>query len=223
MLALMSRYFHNVTREAFERDLGEKEWAILLRDEQSITRGFSTLVRLEAPVEGEEVVAFFSGDTIIERDFWGETLLPRLWARLAFGLAEQVRQKRPQARVYWFLIASGYKTYRFLPVFFQRFSPRFDMETPRFEARVLQVLGAQKFGAQWDAQHQVVRFEHASPLRPGVAEISEERLQDPHIAHFARLNPGHARGDELACLCPIEESNLTRAGRRMLGLASGVE
>lgn len=230
MLALMGRYFESVTREAFEHDLSEKEWAILLREErgagssaEDAIRGFSTLMRLESEVEGQDVVAFFSGDTIIAREFWGESVLPRLWARLAFGLAQEVRQSRPRARVFWFLIASGYKTYRFLPVFFQQFSPRFDVETPRFESRVLQVLGARKFGAQWDAERQVVRFENASPLRSGVAEISEERLRDPHIAHFARLNPGHARGDELACLCPIEESNLTRAGRRMLGAASGVE
>ena len=221
MLALMSRYFEGIAREPFERDLGEKEWAILLRDQSGAIRGFSTLMRLEAEVEGQEVVAFFSGDTIIEREFWGESLLPRLWAHLAFGLAEQVRQSRPQARIYWFLIASGYKTYRFLPVFFRCFWPRFDAETPPFEARVLQVLGAQKFGEQWDRERQIVRLENASPLRPGVAEISGERLHDPHIAHFARLNPGHARGDELACLCPIEESNLSRAGRRMLGVAGG--
>lgn len=239
MLGLMRRYFDNVQAGAFERDLAEKEWAILLREvpgeaegkaqgeaeseasgKAGAIRGFSTLMRLEAQLDGEAIVAFFSGDTIIERSFWGESLLPRLWARLAFGLAAEARRSRPQAKVYWFLIASGYKTYRFLPVFFRDFTPRFDRQAAPFEARALQVLGQLKFGAQWDAERGVVRFEQASPLRAGVAEIADERLRDPHIAFFARLNPGHACGDELACLCPIEESNLTRAGRRMLG-ASG--
>jgi len=41
-------------------------------------------------------------------------------------------------------------------------------------------------------------------------------MDDPHVAFFVRRNPGHARGDELACLCELNESNLTRAGRRMV-------
>jgi hypothetical protein len=218
MLGLMRQYFENVTPQAFARDLDEKEWAILLRDSGGEIRGFSTLMRLEAEVDGELITAFFSGDTIIAREFWGETALPRMWARLAFDLATQIRRERPDAKIYWFLIASGYKTYRFLPVFFRDFFPRFDAETPAFESRVLQVLGRQKFGDQFDSKRGIVRFEDAAALREGVAEITDERLQDAHIAFFVRANAGHARGDELACLCEISEANLTAAGRKMLGL-----
>jgi hypothetical protein len=227
MFGLMSRYFNGVTREDFERDLAEKEWAILLREdseggarseaEQSgAIRGFSTLMRLGATVEGVPVVAFFSGDTIIERDFWGQDLLFRLWARLAFGLAQEAREEDPRARVFWFLIASGYKTYRLLPLFFREFWPRFNGSAPPFEARALQVLAAQKFGAQWDSDRGVVRFDSAAPLREDVAPLSGARLADPHVAFFARANPGHARGDELACLCELLPQNLSRAGRRMI-------
>jgi hypothetical protein len=31
------------------------------------------------------------------------------------------------------------------------------------------------------------------------------------------MNPGHANGDELACLTEISRSNLTPAGERMVG------
>jgi hypothetical protein len=221
MRLLMGRYFENVGPDPFERDVNEKEWAILLREEvvgasaPGAIRGFSTLMRLEAEVQGERIVAFFSGDTIIERAFWGRTLLPRLWARHVFELAA-IEKQQSHARTFWFLIASGYKTYRFLPVFFRRFFPRFDVHTPRFEARALEVLGARKFGAQFDAQNGIVQLHSATPLREGVAHISSARLGDPHVAFFARANPGHARGDELACLCEIAPENLSRAGKRML-------
>jgi hypothetical protein len=36
------------------------------------------------------------------------------------------------------------------------------------------------------------------------------------VSHFLRCNPGHARGDELACLAEIATDNLTAAGRRIL-------
>jgi hypothetical protein len=51
-----------------------------------------------------------------------------------------------------------------------------------------------------------------------VAEIDAQRLADPHVAYFQAANPGHARGDELACLAELALENLTPAGRRMLGL-----
>ena len=62
----------------------------------------------------------------------------------------------------------------------------------------------------------IVRFRRANPLRPGVAEVTERRLRDPLVEFFIRMNPGHAQGDELACLVPISRSNLTPAGLRML-------
>ena len=60
----------------------------------------------------------------------------------------------------------------------------------------------------------IVRFRNATPLRRGVAEITEERLRDPLIAFFARANPGHANGDELACITEVPPANLTPAGTR---------
>jgi hypothetical protein len=62
-----------------------------------------------------------------------------------------------------------------------------------------------------------VRFPEPTPLRSGLAELKPARLRDPHVAFFVRANPGHARGDELACLSEIEYHNLTPAGGRMVG------
>src|SRR3712207_8262757 len=42
--------------------------------------------------------AFFSGDTIIHRDFWGESTLPRLWARHVFALADAINNAREIGR-----------------------------------------------------------------------------------------------------------------------------
>jgi len=62
----------------------------------------------------------------------------------------------------------------------------------------------------------VVRFKEPTPLKRGVAEITDERLRDPRVAFFARMNPGHVYGDELACITRLSRANLTRAGVRMV-------
>jgi hypothetical protein len=218
MYELLRRYFAGVRRSGFEADLAEKEWAILLADRGSgALEGFSTLMRLRVVVDGAPVTAFFSGDTIVARERWHESALPRLWSRHVFALAGA----ETASRVYWFLISSGYRTYRFLPVFFREFYPTWVRPTPPEAQRVLQTLGRTKFGAGYDPRTGVVRLPEAAALRPGIAEITPQRLRDPHVAFFVGANPGHARGDELACLAELTPANLTRAARRVLGPAGG--
>lgn len=214
MHALLAHYFANITRPQFEQDLAEKEWVILLTDSATgQIQGFSTLMRLRVTVDGQPVVAFFSGDTIIHRNYWGEAELPRLWGRHVFKLAESIHH----ARVYWFLISSGYKTYRFLPVFFREFYPTYQRPTPPAIKRILDALAQLKFPLEYDAERGLIRLAKAAPLRPGVAEVTQRRLKDPHVAFFVAANPGHAHGDQLPCLVELTRANLTPAGQRMLG------
>jgi hypothetical protein len=217
MYGLLQTYFCGTERERFEADLREKQSVILLRDTDSgRLRGFSTLMTITASIDGKEVVAFFSGDTIVDRDYWGERALSRLWAQTVFEEAERVLGQRPAVAVYWFLICSGYKTWRFLPVFFRTFYPNADGPTPPHAQRILDALGARKFGDQYLPASGIVRLRTATPLRPGIANVTAGRLRDPNVAFFARMNPGHVRGDELACLAELSRANLTRAGQRIM-------
>lgn len=218
MYALLETYFSGTERTRFEDDLSEKEAVILLRGVGSgRIQGFSTLMRMTTHVDTQDVVAFFSGDTIIDRGFWGDTVLTRIWAQTVFTEAARLMGERPGLRVYWLLICSGYKTWRFLPVFFREFYPNVETPTPPYYQRLLDTLATHKFGDQYLQGSGIVRFRTATPLRRGIAEVTVERLRDPQVAFFARMNPGHADGDELACLAELSCSNLTRAGQRMVG------
>ena len=44
-------------------------------------------------------------------------------------------------------------------------------------------------------------------LRPGIADLLPAD-HDPHVRHFFRLNPGHAAGERLPCLCPLNLGNV---------------
>jgi hypothetical protein len=217
MYALLQTYFAGTDRARFEADLREKESVILLRDVGSgQIKGFSTLMRLTTSIDEQEIVAFFSGDTIVDRDYWGETVLSRIWGQTVFAEADRVVADHATATIYWFLICSGYKTWRFLPVFFREFYPNALAPTPPHLQRILDTLGTRKFGDQYLPGSGIVRFRAATPLRHGIANVTDERLRDPQVAFFARMNPGHSDGDELACLAELSRSNLTCAGSRMI-------
>jgi hypothetical protein len=217
MYELLAIYFEGTTRDRFESDLEEKEAVVLLRDIRGRIEGFSTYMRIEVPVDGQDIVAFFSGDTIVARQYWGETILSRLWSQTVFAEAACIEAERPNAQVYWFLICSGYKTFRFLPVFFREFYPHPTPPMPPDVRLILNSLGQRKFGAHYDDATGIVRLPQATPLRHGVADITDHRLRDPLVAFFTAMNPRHGEGDELACLTRICRTNLTRAGERMVG------
>jgi hypothetical protein len=199
MFALYSTYFATTDRIAFERDLAEKEWVILLCDEDGAIDGFSTLMRLH--IGGATV--FFSGDTIVARHRWGTFALPRLWARHVFAEAD--------ANTYWFLISSGYRTYRYLPVFFRDFYPRDATLKPLLDA-----IATAKFGDAYDPEGGIIRLATPAPLREGLSDPAP-RMKNPDVRFFVKANPGHADGDELACLVRVDVANLTAAGLRMIG------
>jgi hypothetical protein len=205
MFALYTSYFAASDRMVFERDLAEKQWVILLRDDDGAIDGFSTLMRMQV---GHATV-FFSGDTIVARHRWGSYDLPRMWARHVFAAAGD--------NTWWFLISSGYRTYRYLPVFFRDFAPAYDRATAKETKSLLDEIATAKFGEAYDPSSGVVRLATPAPLRAGVSEPDERAARDPHVRFFLDRNPGHPAGDELACLVRCTPANLTKAGLRMIG------
>ena len=213
MLALMQRHYRSVQPECFAADLREKLWVIQVRDSQyGELRGFSTQMVLHCKCGDRPIRAIFSGDTIIDRGFWGDPALIRGALQLALSLLEE-----SQDELYWFLISQGYKTYRYLPLIFREFYPRHDTRTPGHLQEVIDALAESKYSEWYDSASGVIRA-HAGQycLREGIAEITPERLRDPHVRFFVNQNPAHKRGDELCCIARISRENLTPAALRVL-------
>lgn len=213
MFSVFSECFEGTTLDIFQRDLSGKNWVILLKDgESGELEGFSTLALYETTFNGKPLSVVYSGDTIIRPAYWGTPELPRSWIRTVLEKSADMPQP-----LYWLLISSGYKTYRFLTVFYKEFYPCYQQPTPPELQALMDHLAAQRFGADYHPDLGIARFtKGATPLRDGVAEVTDERLHDPHVAFYVRRNPGHIHGDELVCLTRVHLDNLTAAGKRVL-------
>lgn len=75
MYALMDTFYDNITKDNFLKDLEEKDYCIVLRDETGHIWGFSTQKILHIPVGDTMMHGVFSGDTIIHKDYWGSMAL----------------------------------------------------------------------------------------------------------------------------------------------------
>jgi hypothetical protein len=214
MYALMRLCYCGVRKQAFDADLAEKHWVIELAESATgELLGFSTQMLFHLEVAGQNVLTLFSGDTIVAPAARNSPALALAWGRLAFRLISLY----PHQCLYWYLITKGYRTYRFLPVYFREFYPRYDVATPVWETTLVDALGKHKFGAAYDRVAQIVRATPASyHLRNSCDELTPERLADPHVRFFAARNPGHAAGDELCCLAPLREDNFSPVARRLI-------
>ena len=212
MFALLDGHFAGVTRDQFAADLAEKSHVILLETAGRLV-GFSTLLVYETLHQGEPVTVVYSGDTIVAPEAWHSPVLARAWIATVFDL----RRDHPRGRYYWLLLTSGFRTYRFLPVFWRDFFPGCQQPTPPGMQDLLDQLAREKFDQAYDPIRGVVRFTRPQRLRPELATLPTGRVTDPHVAFFLARNPGHLDGDELVCVTELIESNLTAAGRRMVG------
>lgn len=213
MFELMSRHYQNTSRTAFVADLREKQWVIELRDNTTGTLcGFSTQKLINTQLDGVKRSALFSGDTIVDREYWGSPLLALAWGKLAIRIIEQHQDHE----LYWFLICKGFRTYRFLSVFFEEFTPCWNRETSVQNQRILDAFALDKFGSRYDSTKGVLSAaEQDYRIKPEVDLLSPGR-RDPHVAYFLERNPGYLLGDELCCLAPLNLSNFSRAAKRLM-------
>ncbi len=208
MCALLDRNFEGVTRAGFERDLENKDHALLLRDEGGTLRGFTTLAITHHPAR--DLYVLHSGDTIVERSHWGSLSLASQWIGAVRALRDELQGKR----LLWLLICSGPRTYRFLPVFFRRFVPH-HTGSPALARNLLHELAHARYGDGFDHRTGLVHLTEPQRLRPEIRDLPGVR-RDKHVDLFHTLNPNADEGDELACLADLSDDNLTRAGWRMV-------
>jgi len=211
MFRIMLRHYAGVREEAFRRDLSEKEGALVLQDAEGNIQGFSTYQFMHTRYRGEPIVALFSGDTIIDKAHWGTPALFDAFGRLLHRLLHE----NPGKRTYWFLITKGYRTYLMLPLFFKRFYPRFDQETPPYEQGLIDHLATARYDGQYEAARGIIRGD-SYYLAGEFAEVPPGRLRSRDVRFFLEKNPGYVRGDELACVCEISPESFRRRTRALV-------
>jgi hypothetical protein len=199
--ALFRASYENTSRERFEHDFAEKQHVILLHDRESgDLKGFSTVLVREIMTERGPGTLIFSGDTVIDREYWGQKQLQLAFVRLLTTL----KLRAPRRPLRWFLLSKGYRTYLLLANAFPRSVPRAGVQEDAPMRAMLDELALERYGDQYDATAGVVRY--ASPherVRAGVAPVTPDLLDNRHVRFFVERNPAHVEGVELACLADV--------------------
>lgn len=198
MYEIFRKYYANTTLEIFLRDLGKKQGLFLIRDRE--TRrivGFSTVTNMPLKYGKRTVRGVFSGDTIIEREYWGCRALNKLF----FLYMLRTRLRYPTTPVFWLLISKGYKTYLLLANNFPRYYPHPEGRYDRYAPMVREYCDA-LFPGCFDPERGLLDFgKDYQHLEGDVAEITAEmRRKSAKIDFFERSNPSWREGTELPCI-----------------------
>ncbi|MBI5334239.1 MAG: hypothetical protein HZB72_06560 [Burkholderiales bacterium] len=209
MYAIYEKYYERTSLEIFLRDLSKKSGVILIQrksDDEIV--GFSTLQFFDFEVDGKRVRGVFSGDTVVEKEYWGSNALANtFYRRLVIE-----RFKHPLVPFYWFLISKGYKTYLLMTNNFYNYYPNINGRDERYR-RIAEAFCSRTFPDAFDGERMLLDFgSDYVALKEAVADITpEERARDPKIGFFEQRNPSWMRGTELPCLAACDYESFFRS------------
>jgi len=203
--ALFAASYEGADWPRFASDLEEKQHIIVMRDHATrLLKGFSTVsVRVEDTERGKAIVVF-SGDTVIDREYWGQKELHRQLALLFMRL----HLRNASLPIYWFLVSKGYKTYLGFIKNFPVSIPRYERSDDPHLRRLLDRVATARFGVTYDASTGIAVNTGHEWVRRGLAPIDATARANPHVRFFVERNPSHERGDELACLALIRRRDV---------------
>lgn len=206
MYRLFVQYYNNVDMDTFCSDLTGKTGVLLLEKKGSLNKrivGFSTWVELDVINDGKKAKGIFSGDSVIDKQFWGDKTLHKAAVKQLFKL----KIKHPKTPVFWLLISKGYKTYLVLTNNFPKHYPNYQSKNSNLES-VVDAYCKQLYPNAYDKEKGLLLFgDEYQYLKDDVAEITEEMKNDnPNIRHFEELNPNWRQGNELPCVGEVSTS-----------------
>jgi hypothetical protein len=173
---------------------------IILRDKKTqAIKGFSTQKLFFREIDGRPMVGVFSGDTVVDREYWGDRSLSNGF----YWYLTKLSLRYPWRGIYWHLISKGYKTYLLMTNNFLTHYPRYDRPTPAFEWKIIDQFARELFPDAWRPELGLLVFPEGrhEKLKEGITPITEElKARIPQVNFFAQKNPHWQRGDELVCL-----------------------
>lgn len=216
MYRLFKTYYQGVSEVVFFADLADKELVLMVRKSDSHTIvGFSTIMRQEVMTRnGTSATAVFSGDTVMDKSFWGVKVFQWEFTRYLLRL----KFSAPHRQLYWMLMSKGFKTYLMVKRNCPRTFPSLNLEDDSDLRYIRDAFYSQKYPSAFDPKTGLVRFESArGAVAFPYAGVDSSATDDPDVAFFLTQNPDYKSGVELACVAEVRIRDFPIALAKYLG------
>ena len=120
--------------------------------------GFSTQVLMKLNVDGRKVRGIFSGDTIIDKRYWGNNDLAKAFYKFC---VRNIVFRPPWEPLYWCLISKGYKTYLLMTNNFYNYYPNVNGHDEKYR-RITEAYCTQLFPEAFHKENMLLEGELAA-------------------------------------------------------------
>jgi hypothetical protein len=205
----LTREFYDIDRPYAEAELRRRERIALFRMEGTLL-GMAAIDVVEHTFRGRKLIALATTNVLLRENWRGRNLIQKL----GFRTFLRTRLRHPLRPIYWFFDSFSYKSYLLLPRNFRVYWPRYETPTPEPSAALIDELATRLYGPAWRPARGIVVRSGQKRLRSTAAPLELTADSDPNLRFFAAVNPGHAEGDMLVCLCPLTAANWLSVARR---------
>ncbi len=202
MYDLMDKHYQGVVLESFRKDLDAKS-KVFLFFKNNLIQGFTGLHFKSVIFKEKEMLVAYSGDTVLSKTYRGSLSIPVYWGRYMLKLSET------EPHLYWLLTSKGFRTYRYLSVFFHHFIPKPEsLNTDLDELR--DWIAKVYFGEDYDHKTGIlIRSKNTQTIRDITGDKKAiASSKDTFINYFATANPNYHLGHELVCLAHFQAKNI---------------
>jgi len=203
--------FYDVERDYAEAELRRRQSIALFRMNGALL-GMAAIDVNTTRFRGRRIAVISTAHVLIRENWRGRNLVQKLGVRTFL----RTRLRHPLCPIYWFFDTFSYKSYLLLPRNFRTYWPRFDEPTPEPRAALIDQLATETYGPAWRPARGVAVRSGQKRLRETAAPLVLLPGAGPDLLFFAHMNPGHAEGDMLVCLCPLTLSNWLSVARKAL-------
>jgi hypothetical protein len=203
--------FYDVERDYVEAELRRRQSIAMFRMNGALL-GMAAIDIRPTRFRGRRLAAISTAHVLIRENWRGRNLIQKLGVRMFL----RARLRYPFRPIYWFFDTFSYKSYLLLPRNFHTYWPRYDQPTPEPRAALIDQLATETYGPAWRPARGVAVRSGQKRLRESAAPLELRPDAGPDLQFFARMNPGHAEGDMLVCLCPLTVSNWLSVARKAL-------
>ncbi|MEO8061350.1 MAG: hypothetical protein ABI821_01240 [Pseudomonadota bacterium] len=208
--ALTSEFF-DVERDYAEAELRKRQSVALFRMNGALL-GMAAVDINPTRFRGRRLAVISTTHVLIRENWRGRNLIQKLGVRMYL----RARLRYPLRPIYWFFDTFSYKSYLLLPRNFHTYWPRHDQPTPEPRAALIDQLAKLTYGPAWRPARGLAVRSGQKRLRETAAPLVLRADASPDLQFFARMNPGHAEGDMLVCLCPLTLSNWLSVARKVI-------
>ena len=212
MYCLMQENYDFVELDRFKSDMYKKDLVGILIDSRNVIQGFTTFSLNPFGYENSDYNILFSGDTVISSNYTGTQELAKGWCKTAgYFLANS-----PDKKLFWYLMSKGYRTYLYLPFFFNSYYPNIEKEDSYEYHKIANHVSYHLFEDNWCSKQGVIKFDKSLGQMKSVHVEKSFSKSNRHVKFFISKNPGFVNGEELVCITEISIGNLKRYAKDLV-------